>query len=447
MRPPRALPRRPKLAVTSVAAVAGALTVAGAAPPIPELASMTASPTAASAAAAGSAPQVRLRPAGRVRVTWRGNGHGHGMSQYGAQGAALRGLSPKQILRFYYPHTTWVRLPRSFIRVLLTNATANTTVLPEGQRLALSGYGLLPGRRYTMFRIQPSQGGLRLQGRHNGAWRVLDKHLGARAAFHSASNFVQLLDRDGTSTRYHGSIRSVRDGSGELTVNWVQLNQYINGVVAAEVPASWLPAAIHAQAIAARSFAEYLRSTTPAGTHYDICDTTFCQVYVGMARYDSAGNLIAKENVRAVRGNRNIVLRYQGQPVLAQYSASDGGASVYGGFPYLVAQPDPYDSRASGDPYLDQSKSVRVRSIARAYRLKKVTAVRVTARDGIGPWGGRAVKAVVRGVTHAGKRVRVHTDGDQLGAALGIGTSYLRVHRHRIRSVRLPKPVSSRVAG
>lgn len=431
MRPPRALPRRPAVAVSSVAVVAGTLTAAGVAPAIPATSprlTPRVTPTS-SAVAASTRPHLRLRPSGSVRVTWRGNGHAHGMSQYGAQGAALRGLSTKEILHFYYPHTNVVRVARSRIRVLLTHiARTDTTVLPEGRRLALSGYGLLPGRKYEVFRVVPWGSGLRLQGRHNGTWRVLGKHLGRRAAFHSQSHWVQLLDNDGTSTRYRGRIRVIRAGSGELTINWVQTNHYVAGVVAGEVPSSWEPDALHAQAIAARSFAEYLRSSEPPGSRYDICDTTSCQVYIGMAHYDSAGNLISGQNVEAVRGNRNMVLRYQGAPVFAQYSASDGGASVDGGFPYLVAKRDPYDSRASGDPYLDQSRSVPVPSIAKAYQLQKVTAVRVTERDGIGPWGGRVVRAVVSGVTHAGKNARVHTDGDQLGAALGVGTSYLRIH-------------------
>jgi peptidoglycan hydrolase-like amidase len=360
---------------------------------------------------------------------WRGNGHGHGMSQYGAQGAALRGLRTKQILRFYYPHTRLRRVAPSYIRVLLTNiSSTNTTVLAEGRRLALSGYGALPARGYTLYRLVPWRAGLRLQGLHNGRWRVLAKRLGARAYFFSKSRWVQLLDYDGTSTRYHGRITTVRDGSGELTINRVQINQYVAGSVAGEVPASWRPAAVHAQAIAARSFAEYLRSLAGRGSHYDICDTTMCQSYVGMAHYDRAGNVISTENVRAVRGNRNVVLRYHGGPVLAQYSASDGGASTYGGYPYLAAKADPYDSRASGDPYLDQSTSVHVGSIANAYGLKKVTAVRVTHRDGVGPWGGRVVRAVVGGVTFSGKQVRVRTDGDDLGAALGVWTSFLRLH-------------------
>src|SRR4051794_21726332 len=52
-------------------------------------------------------------------VTGHGWGHGHGMSQYGALGAAGQGVGWKQILAFYYPGT---RLSRAHgaIRILVT---------------------------------------------------------------------------------------------------------------------------------------------------------------------------------------------------------------------------------------------------------------------------------------------------------------------------------------
>lgn len=34
--------------------------------------------------APGAVATVALAPSGTVKVLWRGNGHGHGMSQYGA---------------------------------------------------------------------------------------------------------------------------------------------------------------------------------------------------------------------------------------------------------------------------------------------------------------------------------------------------------------------------
>ena len=43
-----------------------------------------------------------------VALEGRGYGHGRGLSQYGAQGAATQhGKTHRQILRFYYPGTAW----------------------------------------------------------------------------------------------------------------------------------------------------------------------------------------------------------------------------------------------------------------------------------------------------------------------------------------------------
>ena len=42
---------------------------------------------------------------GSFTIAGHGFGHGHGMSQYGANGAARKGLTHRQILGFYYPGT------------------------------------------------------------------------------------------------------------------------------------------------------------------------------------------------------------------------------------------------------------------------------------------------------------------------------------------------------
>ena len=170
-----------------------------------------------------------------------------------------------------------------------------------------------------------------------------------------------------------------------------------------------------------------MRSEAGRGSLYDICDTTWCQSYGGMARYDRSGNLIWQNDPAAIKGNQRTVLHYGGAPVFAQYAASDGGATVSGGTPYLVGRADPYDSAASGDPYLNESKRVTATSIARAYGLSKVTEIEVTRRDGNGPWGGRVLNAYVDGRTSSGKAARVATTGDELGSKLGVWTEYLRI--------------------
>src|SRR5215210_6445970 len=48
---------------------------------------------------------------GSFTIRGSGWGHGWGMSQYGAYGAARGGLTWKQILAFYYPGTKVTRMP------------------------------------------------------------------------------------------------------------------------------------------------------------------------------------------------------------------------------------------------------------------------------------------------------------------------------------------------
>ena len=67
---------------------------------------------------------------GVLKLTGHGFGHGHGMSQYGAQGAALKGLTHRQILAFYYPGTT-LGTTTGTIRVLISADTdSDVRVLP-----------------------------------------------------------------------------------------------------------------------------------------------------------------------------------------------------------------------------------------------------------------------------------------------------------------------------
>ncbi len=434
MRPPRALPTRLRnrqvavalsCAVLTAGAGAAVLAVAAAGNPSAHRDAPRARPVTI---AAGGSQITRFAASGSVTVHWRGNGHGHGMSQYGARGAALRGLSAAQILKFYYPHTTLTRIAPGYIRVSLSNlVTPLTTVLNNVSGLAVTGFPRLPAANRE-FRLAPYRSGLVLQAlTAGGTWKVLRRGMPASATFTSTPGWVQLLNSDGTSSRYRGGITTVRSGSGELTVNRLRLDLYVKGSVPLEVSPSWPTAAVQAQAIAARSYAEMMRSQAGPGSLYDICDTTWCQSYGGMARYDRSGNAIWRNDSSVIAGNRQMVLHYRGAPVFAQYGASDGGATVSGGTAYLVSRADPYDSPASGDPYLDESKSVTARSIARSYGLAKVTAIEVTRRDGVGPWGGRVLEAYVDGRTSSGKSARVATTGDDLGSKLGVYTEYLRI--------------------
>ena len=233
-----------------------------------------------------------------------------------------------------------------------------------------------------------------------------------------------MLLADGTSARYRGLISGVRCGSRVLTVDRVAIDNYVAGVVPREMPASWPAAAVSAQAVAVRTYARYEMSTSQPGDAYDICDSSSCQVYGGMARFSSSWQRLWVEDQAAVADNRRTYLAYGDAPAFTQFSASDGGSTLAGGQPYLPTQTDPYDSAAAGDPYLAQSATVSARSVAAYYGLRKVTGIKVTTRTGSGPWNGRVVAASVAGVSTRGASVSISTTGSALGGALGIWTDY-----------------------
>jgi peptidoglycan hydrolase-like amidase len=390
--------------------------------------------TAAIAPVAAAAVEVNPTPASQVwTVDGRGNGHGHGLSQYGARGAAMAGLSASRIVAFYYPGTKQMTVSASTIRVWITDQGPATTVR-AARGLHVSGVGALTAPGVSRWRLVPSGAGLALQRLASGHWATARSGLPARADFTSTSGAVRTYHGDGSSSDYRGVVSGVRSGSGEITVNRLPLDAYVRGVVPREMPASWVAAAVQAQAIAARTYARYVAEH--AGGAYDICDTTNCQVYGGKARYDSAGNRLYGEDSRsdsAVARTANRVLYYAGHAAFTQFAASNGGVMAAGSRPYLVGKADPYDNARSGDPYLGWTRSVRVPHVAGYYGLAHVAGVDITARVGGGPWGGVVTAATVRGTDSAGHRRSLHVTGTSLAWAMDL--PYVLFH------IRTPAPV------
>src|SRR5947209_3807744 len=83
--------------------------------------------------------------ASTVTIALKGNGHGHGMSQYGAKGAAEAGKTYQQILAFYYPGTA-VRTKAGYptIRVRLSGFGTTTTISAYAHTVVTGVAGELP---------------------------------------------------------------------------------------------------------------------------------------------------------------------------------------------------------------------------------------------------------------------------------------------------------------
>ncbi len=247
----------------------------------------------------------RVPASGRLTVTGHGYGHGRGMSQYGANGAATAGLTHEEILAFYYPGTELSRAAGR-LRVLITADTSDDVVVTDRAGLKVRDRGAgttypLPGDvGASQWRIRAGKGDAdQVSYRAGGSWHVLE--LGGSTTLHGEGEFrargpIELVLPSGTRT-YRGYLRAARTGTGSArdTVNVVPLDAYVKGVVASEMPALWKPEAVQSQAVAARTYA--LRYTEDRG---QICDTTSCQVYGGVGAEHPAGNAAVKATAKQV---------------------------------------------------------------------------------------------------------------------------------------------------
>ena len=381
------------------------------------VAALTATLVATTADGAPAAPATKRDdvPVGAstvaLRITGHGYGHGHGLSQYGAKGAAAQGLGWEQIVGFYYPGTQ-VDKARGPVRVLLTAATKRGVSVEAQDRLRLDRVGgeksyrldrLRPGA--TRWKLMPrgSRSVLSYQAR-SGGWKRLTSFPGT-GEFSGGNRPVTLRLPGGATADYRGALRLV-DGT---TVNVLPLERYLRGVVAREVPATWPAAAVQSQAVAARTYAAYERAD--ASGSYDLCDTTACQVYGGVAAEHPDTNA-------AIRATRNRVVTYAGAPAFTQFSSSNGGHSAAGSMPYLVAQPDPYEA-SSANPYATWTTTLARSEVEEQWpQVGQLTRLTLT-RDA---QGNRVATVLLSG---SGGSVTVAGDGFR--SALGLRSEWFAV--------------------
>lgn len=116
---------------------------------------------------------------------------------------------------------------------------------------------------------------------------------------------------------YRGNLIIKRTDDGLTIINDVGLEDYIAGVVSAEMPASWDIEALKAQAVAARTYAiANLGKRNSLG--YDLKDSPEDQAYNGASGEKT-------KPCQAVVETRDKVLVYGGKVITAYYCASAGG--------------------------------------------------------------------------------------------------------------------------
>jgi len=206
-------------------------------------------------------------------------------------------------------------------------------------------------------------------------------------------------------------------GSSLMLVDVVPLEYYLRGVVPSEMPSSWLPAALRAQAVAARSYAVATRHPTSL---FDAYADTRSQVYGPMEHEASASNA-------AVAATAHKVLMYNGAVAVGFFSSSSGGRTASeqaawgsGGEPYLVPVRDRYDGAGGLNPnHTWPTRVLTPRDLARALGVKgKVRSVDLTI-DG-------PSQRVTHATFHTGLANHGYS-GPGAELALGLRSNYFRI--------------------
>jgi stage II sporulation protein D len=369
----------------------------------------------AAAPAAGAATRQVVKGAGY--------GHGIGMSQYGAYGYALQGSAYKGILAHYYEGTTMATAPSRLVRVLLQ---PNDPYIRVSGATRVGGKALKPGLTYV--------------ARAAGAGVSVRTAAGKRVArfpgpvrFTSSSGMLRLLGpalnsvRDGS---YRGAIE-VRPGGGVSAINVLDLDVYVKGVVAGEMPSSWPLEALKVQAVAARTYALATRKTS--GT-FDQYPDTRSQVYRG----------VTGESVRssaAVDATAGQILTVGGVPAVTYYHSTSGGHTedVQNSFlgslskPWLVGVLDPYDTQSPYHRWQVTFSTARMTAaLGSKGRFKRLQVL----ERGSSP---RVVRARV-----IGTRGSTIISGPSIRARLGLRDSWLTVYSvsSSARGARSARPAS-----
>jgi stage II sporulation protein D len=348
-----------------------------------------------------SAFSAAARAASTFYIHGGGDGHGIGMSQYGAYGYALHGADYKTILAHYYRGTALSSTnPRQTIRVLLATRTASFS---GATRVSGSRTRLAPATTYTV-----TAAGSRL---------AIRTPAGGTVGIFGAPLIVSgpaAVTVPGLGS-YHGSLQFSPAGAGVQTVNAVGLDDYVRGVVAAEMPSGWATAALEAQAVAARTYAI---TTTVGGNGYDLYSDTRSQMYGGVQAQTPSTDA-------AVAATSGQIVTYAGKPAVTYFFASSGGytesiQNVWAGAtaePWLRGVPDPYDNVAR-NPYHSWGAQMSLAAAARRLgHLVRGSLVGIAVtRHGVSP---RIVQAQV-----VGTRGTSTVTGAQLQGIFGLDNTW-----------------------
>lgn len=159
----------------------------------------------------------------------------------------------------------------------------------------------------------------------------------------SAGGFLTINNK-----RYRGQLELVPNNGKITVVNYLDIEEYLYGVVPLEMATGWHPEALKTQAICARTYAiKNLGKYMSQG--FDVYNTTMSQVYGGVS--------VEKDDcTAAVDDTRGMVITYNGKLIDAVYSSASSNHHTFSNIdvwgsntPYLVGVEDTYQHLVKPD--------------------------------------------------------------------------------------------------
>jgi stage II sporulation protein D len=237
-------------------------------------------------------------------------------------------------------------------------------------------------------------------------------------------SLVSLTSSAGTK-RYRGDMEFCLQDGKLTAVNVLNIEDYLRGVVPAEMPAYWSPEALKAQAVAARNYA-LQRVEASRGSDFNVYSDTLSQVYGGYDAETAATN-------KAVEETRGIVMLSRGEIAAAFFHSSSGGYTEdsedvwISQVPYIKSKTDPYDKN---DNHYNWKVSYTTEQLidklaAAGYKFKEITDIDVLAYTSS---GARVKEIEVKGEGTTGKTQTVEIkNADNVRIALGLKSSLVKL--------------------
>ena len=296
-----------------------------------------------------------------------GFGHGLGLSQYGANGWATGvvgiTLTGEQIVAKYYPGTQLQFLDpsRTFNRVLLSAPSSQGRYVCGGNNyfdgtladLSSTGGMRVLNEAANNAVITQGGGGQNIQIIASGGVVQVWQNWSPVTLVYSGPGPVTVTPVDPNQPitfqqkggAYRGNLRFTNLGGTLRVINAVNYDDYTKGVIPLEMPTSWHPEALKAQALAARTYA--YTSYKGGSRDYDVSDDQSDQCYGGI-------RVEVPSSTLAVNLTAGKVITYNGAAIKAYFSSSNGGYSLSDGcwMNNVVRSGGSWVCSANASPYL-----------------------------------------------------------------------------------------------